>query len=96
MRPKRSDSLTARSSRCLTPNSGQFPHGLLGFRIPDGVWGRCRQYTRIVGEIGPAVSVDAAACRLFSPMDSTSFAAKAARARGAPDDAANDLTMKER
>jgi hypothetical protein len=33
MRPKRSDSLTARSSRCFTPNSGSFRTVWLGFAL---------------------------------------------------------------
>jgi hypothetical protein len=60
-----------------------------GFVISDSVWGRCRERTRIAGQIGPAVPISAPACWRFHPIDDELRPAFGrARANGASSNAA--------
>jgi hypothetical protein len=43
----------------------------LGFVTGDSRWGRCREYTRLNDQIGPAVPYDASACEFFVRNTST-------------------------
>jgi hypothetical protein len=53
-----------RGARC-----GQCVH--FGFVTNDSRWGRCREYTRLNEQIGPAVPCDASACVFFKRTPST-------------------------